>query len=105
MCAEARGVFLKDNMDGSGDAACFRVVHTVPGCVSGEANHDATKRLLTEFPTQLVGHFGEDIPPEDAELGCVKNRGRKEYEGDATIGTDRAIARAVAEVHNIADSA
>jgi hypothetical protein len=73
-CAEARSGFLKDNMSGSGDAASFRIVHAVPRCVRGIANHDATKRFLTEFPTQLVWHFGEDGAPEDAELGCVWHR-------------------------------
>jgi hypothetical protein len=83
-CAEALSVFLKDHMDGSGDAASLRIVHVVPMCVKGIANHDATNRFLTEFPTQLVLHFGEDGAPEDAELGCVKHRRRKEGEGDAT---------------------
>jgi hypothetical protein len=67
-CAEARSIFLKDHMDGSGDAASLRIVHSVPGCVRGIANHDATKCFLTDFPTQLVWHFGEDDAPEDAEL-------------------------------------
>jgi hypothetical protein len=57
-CAEARSVFLEDNMDFSGNAASLGVVHAVPGCVREIVNHDATKRCLTEFPTQLVGHFG-----------------------------------------------
>jgi hypothetical protein len=51
LCAEARGVFLKDDMDGSCDAACLWVVHTVRGCVNGIANHDATERFFIEFPT------------------------------------------------------
>jgi hypothetical protein len=87
-CAEARSVLLKDNMDGSGDAASLGIVHAVPGCVRGIANHDATKRFLAEFPTQLVGHFGEDGAPEDAELGCVRHQRRIESEGDATIEAD-----------------
>jgi hypothetical protein len=58
--AEARSVFLEDNMDGRGDAASFRVVHAVTWGVRRIANHDATKRLFAEFPTQLVGHLGED---------------------------------------------
>jgi hypothetical protein len=33
------------------------------------ASHDAAKRFFTEFPTQLVWHFGEDNAPEDAEFG------------------------------------
>ena len=96
LCAEARGVFLKDNMDGSGDAACFRVVHAVPGCVTGVADHDATKRLFTEISTEFVGHLGEDGAPEDAEPGCVRHRRRKEGEGDATAGSERGTVRAVA---------
>jgi hypothetical protein len=33
--AEARSVFLEDNMDGSGDAASFGVVHAVPRASCG----------------------------------------------------------------------
>jgi hypothetical protein len=87
-CAESRRVFLEDNMDGSGDAASLRIVHSVPKCVRGIANHDATTRFLTEFPTQLVWHFGEDGAPEDAEFGCVRHRRRKESEGDVTSESD-----------------
>jgi hypothetical protein len=55
-------------MVGSGDAASLGIVHAVPGCVRGISNLDATKLFLTEFPTQLVGNFGEDGAPEDADL-------------------------------------
>ena len=85
-------------MDGSGDAASLGIVHAVPGCVRGIANHDTMKLFLTEFPTQLVGHFGEDGAPEDAELGCVRHRRRKERERNAASEADRAVVRAVAEV-------
>ena len=88
LCVEALGVFLKDNMDGSGDATRFRVVDTVPGCVRGIAHHDAAKCFFTEFPTLFVGHLGENGAAEDAELGGVGHRRRKECEGDATIGSD-----------------
>jgi hypothetical protein len=88
LCAEARGVFLKDNMDGSGDSAGFRVVNAVPGCVIGVADHDATKRLFTEFSTQFVRHLGEDGAPEDAKLGGVRHRRREEGKWDATGGAD-----------------
>jgi hypothetical protein len=71
----------------------------------GIANHDVTKRFLTEFPTHIVTHFGEDGAPEDAELGCVRHRRRKESERNATSEDDRADVRAVAEVHNCADNA
>jgi hypothetical protein len=69
------------------------------------ANHDAEKRFFTEFPTQLVWHFGENNAPEDAELGCVRHRRRKERERNAGSQADRADVRAIAEVHNGADSA
>jgi hypothetical protein len=49
--AEARSVFLKDNMDGSGDTASFRVVYTVLWGFERVANHDTAKRFITEFPT------------------------------------------------------
>jgi hypothetical protein len=87
-CTEAWSVFLKDYMHGSGDAASLRIVHAEPMCVRGIASHDATKRFLTEFPTHLVWHFGEDGAPVDAELGCVRHRRRKESEGDATSKAD-----------------
>jgi hypothetical protein len=96
---------MEDNMDGSGDAASVGAVHAVPGCVREIANHDATKWFFTDFPTQLVGHFGEDGAPEDTELGCFRHRRRKESERNATIEADRAAVRAVAEVHNSDDSA
>jgi hypothetical protein len=87
-------------MDLSGVAASLGVVHVVTGCVKGIANHDATKRFFTEFPTQLIGHFGEDGAPEDAELGCVWHRRRKENERNAISEPNRAVVRAVAEVHS-----
>jgi hypothetical protein len=75
-------------MDGSGDAASLGIVDAVPWGVSRIANHDATKSFFAEFPTQLVGHFGEDGAPEDAELERVMHRRRKESEGNATNETD-----------------
>jgi hypothetical protein len=48
--AEARGVFLEDDIDGSGGNTSFRDVHTVPWGVKRVANHDAAKRIFTEFP-------------------------------------------------------
>jgi hypothetical protein len=105
LCDEAWGVFLKGNMDGSGDATRVRVVDTVPGCVKGIGHHDAAKCFVTEFPTLYVGHLGENGAAEDAELGGVGHRRRKECEGDATIGSDRAIVRVVAKVHNSVDNA
>jgi hypothetical protein len=92
-------------MDGSGDAASFGVVDAVPWGVRGIANHDATERFFAEFPTQLDRHLGEGGAPEDAELGCVWHRRRKESERNATGEADRAVASAVAEVHNSADIA
>jgi hypothetical protein len=92
-------------MDGSVDAASLGVVYAVSWGVTRIADHDATKRFFAEFPTQLVGHGGENGAPEDAELGYVRHRGRKESEGNATGETDRAVVSAVAEVHNGVDSA
>jgi hypothetical protein len=86
--AEARGVFLEYDMDGSGDAASLGAVEAVLWGVSRIADADATKCFFAEFPTQLVGHFGEDGAPEDAELGRVTRRWRKEGEGNATGETD-----------------
>jgi hypothetical protein len=96
---------LEDGMDGSGDAASLGVVDAVPWGVTRIANYDATKRFFIEFPTQLVGHFGEENAPEDTELGCVWHRRRKEREGNATGETDRAVVRGITEVHNGANSA
>jgi hypothetical protein len=73
--------------------------------LQGIAHHDATKRFLAEFPTQLVLHLGEESAPEDAELRGVRHRRRKECEGNATSGADRADVHAVAEENNSADSA
>jgi hypothetical protein len=56
--------------------------------------------FFAEFPTQLVGHVGEDGAPEDVELECVWHRRRKESEGNATGEADRAAISAVAKVHN-----
>jgi hypothetical protein len=67
-------VFLEDDMDESGDAASLGVVDAVPWGVNRTADHDTTKYFFAEFPTQLVGHFGEDGAPEDAELGRVRGR-------------------------------
>jgi hypothetical protein len=92
-------------MDGSGDAASFGVVHAVSWGVRWIANHDATKRFFAEFPTQLVGHFGEDGGPVDAELRCVMHRRRKKSEGNTTGEADRAVVSAVAEIHDGADNA
>jgi hypothetical protein len=69
------------------------------------ANHDAAKRFFTKFPTQLVRHFGDESAPEDAELGCARHRRRKERERNAASEADRAVVRAVAEVHNGGDNA
>jgi hypothetical protein len=85
--------------------ASHGVAHAVPGCVRVIANRDATKRFLTEFPTQLVGHFGKDNAPEDAELGCVRHRRRKESERNVTSEADKQVVCAVAEENNRADSA
>jgi hypothetical protein len=82
--AEAHGVFMKYNMDGSGDAASLGTVDAVPWGVRRIANHDTTERFFAEFPTQLVGNLGEDGAPEDAEHGCVWHRRRKQSEGNAT---------------------
>jgi hypothetical protein len=79
--AEARGVFREDNMDGSGDAASLGVVDAVPWGVRRIANHNTTECIFAEFPMQLVGHLREDGAPEDAELGCVWHRRRKESDG------------------------
>jgi hypothetical protein len=71
--AEARGVFVEDNMDGGGDATSLGVVDAVSSGVKWIANHDSTERFFAEFSTQPVGHLGEDGAPEDAELGCVSH--------------------------------
>jgi hypothetical protein len=60
------------------------------------ANHDATKRFFAESTTQLVGHLRENSAPEDAELGGVGRRRRKESEWDATGEADRAAVGTVA---------
>mmetsp|Transcript_14020 Transcript_14020/g.24847 ORF Transcript_14020/g.24847 Transcript_14020/m.24847 type:complete len:207 (-) Transcript_14020:420-1040(-) len=91
-------------MYGSGDATRFRIVDTIPGCVRGIAHHDAAKCFFTEFPTLFVGDLGENGAAEDAELGGVGHRRRKECEGDAPSRSDRATVRAVAKVYNSADS-
>jgi hypothetical protein len=96
---------MEDNMDERDDAASLGVVDAVPWGITRIANHDATKRLFAEFPTQVVGHFGEGGAPEDVELGCVRHRRRKESEGNATGEADQAVVSAVAEVHNGANSA
>jgi hypothetical protein len=49
--AETRGVFLEDDMDGSGDAASLGVVDAVPKGVRLTTNHDTTERVLAEFST------------------------------------------------------
>jgi hypothetical protein len=60
------------------------------------AKHDATKRVFAEFTTQFVGNLGKNGAPEDAELGGVGRRRRKESKRDATDETDRAIVGTVA---------
>jgi hypothetical protein len=96
---------LKINMDLCSDAASLGVVDAVPWGVRRAANHDATKRFFAKFPTQLVGHLGEDVASEDAELGGVTRLRRKESEWDATGEADRAVVGTVAHVHNFADNA
>jgi hypothetical protein len=90
-------------MDGSGDAASLGVLYAVPWSVNRIVDHDATKRLFAEFPTQLVGNFGEDGAPDDAEHGRVRRR--KESVRNATGETDTTAVSAVAKVHNNADNA
>jgi hypothetical protein len=96
---------MKNNMDGSGDAASLGVVDAVPWGVRWIANHDATKRFFAEFPTLIVGHFGEDGSPEDAKLGGVSRRRRKESERDATGEADITVVSTVAHVQNCDDNA
>jgi hypothetical protein len=83
-------------MDGSGDAASFGAVRAVSLGITRVVNHDATKCFFPEFPTQLVGQFGEDGAPEDAEISSVTHRRRKESERNATSEADGAVVRAVA---------
>jgi hypothetical protein len=65
------GVLLENNMDGGGDAACFRVVDAVAMGVRWLANHDAPERFFAEFAAQFVGNFGKDDAAEDPKFGGV----------------------------------
>jgi hypothetical protein len=58
--AEARGVFLEDNMDGSGDAASLGVVDAVPCGVMRIANHDAGS---ASFRRNLSGTLAKTAHP------------------------------------------
>jgi hypothetical protein len=87
------------------DSASLGVVDAVPWGVRRVANHDTTIRLIAEFPTQLVGHIGEDGAPEDVELGDSWRRRRQESEWDATVETYQTALGAVAQVHKCVDNA
>jgi hypothetical protein len=66
--AEARSVFLKDDMDGGGDTASFRVVHTVPWGVKRVANHDSAKRFSPSFRRSLSGTLAKTVHPKTRNL-------------------------------------
>jgi hypothetical protein len=63
--AEARGVFLEDDMDGSGDAASLGVVDAVRMGVSRIADHNATKRAFRRvFRRNLSGTLAKTAHPK-----------------------------------------
>jgi hypothetical protein len=57
---ETGNVFMKHNMHGRGNPLCIRVVDAIPRGVRWVADHDATKRFLPKFSTELVGYLGEE---------------------------------------------
>jgi hypothetical protein len=66
------GPSSEHDVHGGSEVACDLIVHTVPRCVRGVANHDTTESLFAELATQSIRSFAKTVQPKTSSSTYVK---------------------------------